>query len=302
MDTRDVNWPLDPNAPKIQNAATETLMLTRFHPVRHYATKVQDADRLPAVFLDVETTGTDPLEDEIISIALVPFTFSREGIICTAGPALVQFEEPTKPITPEITRINGITDEMVKGREFSTDAIQALVFPSAIVVAHHAEFDRQFAEARFPGIFLDQRFGCSMSDVPWKEMGFESTKLEWLAFKKLGMFYDAHRPDTDCYVGIHLLASQIAPGRTGMACVLDAARKRYARLFAVGSPFSEKEKLKARGYRWNPGDNGQPKAWYIDVSEEAAEAERAWIASEARGNLVEHSFDARTRFSARIGK
>ena len=117
------------------------------------------------------------------------------------------------------------------------------------------------------------------------------------------MFYDAHRPDTDCYVGIHLLAQQMfSHDCTGMAFVLDAARKKYLRIYATGSPFSEKEKLKARGYKWNPGDNGRPKAWYIDVPTDAAKSELDFLVDTGCRTTEEFVFDARDRFSARIGK
>ena len=42
-------------------------------------------------------------------------------------------------------------------------------------------------------------------------------------------------------------------------------------LAAKGSPFETKDVLRNRGYRWNPGDNGKWKAWYVDVPREDLE-------------------------------
>jgi len=35
--------------------------------------------------------------------------------------------------------------------------------------------------------------------------------------------------------------------------------------------------LKRRGYRWNDGSDGSPRDWYLDVVEDALEAESAFL-------------------------
>jgi DNA polymerase III subunit epsilon len=283
--------------------AQEQITLDRFHPVRHYATHVQDADRLPGLFVDCETTGLDPEVDKIIQLCLVPFTFSKEGIVCTTGEEYLALEDPCEPLSPEITRLTGLTDEMVKDRGFSELRVNGLLDGCELVVAHHAAFDRPFLEKRFPS-FSHYRFGCSMADVPWHEEGFTSVKLEWLAFRHLGLFYDSHSADIDCYMGIHLLANRLPSGRRAMDCVLEGARHTYARVFAAHSPFEFRHVLKRRGYRWNDGTNHLPKAWYRDVrvGNDYVE-ELQWLAAE--GGCTQpavHRFDSRRRFSNRIGR
>ncbi len=39
------------------------------------------------------------------------------------------------------------------------------------------------------------------------------------------------------------------------------------RIWAEHSPFDLKDELKKRGYRWSSGDDGRPKAWYVDIDE-----------------------------------
>lgn len=288
---------------------SERLTLERFHPVKQYVTELDDFHRLRGVYVDCETTGLDPKEDSIIQLSLVPFTFTRDGIVCSTGEAYTAYEDPTTPITPEITRINGITDEMVAGKKFDDAWVEELFQNTAIVVAHNAEFDRQFMENRF-GAVRDLRWGCSKVDVPWRDAGYTCDKLEWLLFKHLGMFFDAHRADTDAYVGIHLLASELLPSsRTAMSYVLDAARQTYVRVWAMDSPYSTKGILKKRGYTWNNGDDGRPKAWYRDViAGEPAMDEQAWLTAEVYGHEgfgghpVVQRFDAKQRFSGRIGR
>jgi DNA polymerase III subunit epsilon len=41
-----------------------------------------------------------------------------------------------------------------------------------------------------------------------------------------------------------------------------------------------KDNLKKRGYRWNDGTNGQPKSWFIEIAEDACEAEMKFLRQE----------------------
>jgi len=282
----------------------EELLITRFHPVRHYATKVQDADRLKGVFADVETTGLDSDRDKIIQLALVPFTFSRAGEVCTTEEAFVELEEPGIDIPEEVVTLTGITNDMVKGKRINSHRVQEICEDADIVICHNAEFDRQFMENRWH--FLTRtRFGCSMRDVPWAEHGFTSMKLEWLMFRHLGMFYDGHRADMDCYAGIHLLQSMLPFGHRPLEAVLSEARKERIRMWACGAPYETRHILKQRKYKWSDGNSRMPKAWYIDVTLDDYDDERVWLGENVfgRGDLrsvMAVRFDSRQRFSNRI--
>ena len=74
------------------------------------------------------------------------------------------------------------------------------------------------------------------------------------------------------------------------------------RIWAENSPFDFKDVLKARGYRWNGDGNTSPRAWYIDVAEDAREAELTYLRQEIyRGEveLLVRKIDAYDRFSDR---
>ena len=71
------------------------------------------ADLKVALFVDVETTGLDPQKDEIIELAMVPFTYGPDGQIYEVRDSFQSFRQPTSPISSEITKITGITNEMV---------------------------------------------------------------------------------------------------------------------------------------------------------------------------------------------
>jgi hypothetical protein len=60
------------------------------------------------------------------------------------------FEDPGFSILPEITKITGITDEMVAGHRIDDRAVNDLLSRIVLVVAHNADFDRRFLENGFP--------------------------------------------------------------------------------------------------------------------------------------------------------
>ncbi len=132
------------------------------------------------LFVDVETTGLDPAHDEIIELAMVPFTYDVDGEIYEVGEPFQALREPSRPIPPEVTAITGIDAAMVEGKSISPDGVTAFAAPAALVVAHNAAFDRKFLE-RFCPTFTTKAWACSMSQIDWAAEGFEGAKLSYLA-------------------------------------------------------------------------------------------------------------------------
>ena len=129
-------------------------------------------------------------------------------------------------------------------------------------------------------------------------------KLGYLA-AEAGFFYDRHKAAEDCAAVIELLARPLpTSGALALAKLLEAARQPTSRIWAVNSPFETKDTLKARGYRWNDGADGRPKAWYVDVPETTREAELAWLYREIYKRPVDLRIErvtAFSRYSERIG-
>ena len=235
---------------------------------------------------------------------MVPFTYSSDGRIFDVHEAYNELQEPSTPISPEITRITGITNEMVKGHKISADKVAEVVGPAALIIAHNAAFDRRFAERAFD-VFSTKAWACSMTQVPWKDEQLDGLKLEYLAMKS-GFFYDAHRATTDCHAAIELLARPLPQsGALALSALLDAARQPTCRVWAEGSPFDFKDILKARGYRWNDGNDGQPRSWYRDISEDALEEEILYLRKEIyqrEADVPVVKITAYDRFSDRVSK
>jgi DNA polymerase-3 subunit epsilon len=172
------------------------------------------------LFVDVETTGLDPLRHEIIELAMVPFTYGLDGRIFEIGDPFHELRQPSDPIPPEITAITGITDEMVAGKAIDPAQVAAFAAPAALVIAHNASFDRRFLE-RFCETFTTKPWACSMTQVPWAEEGHEGVKLAYLA-SGAGFFYDKHRAIHDCLAAIELLSRPLPKsGALAFACLLD---------------------------------------------------------------------------------
>ncbi len=256
-----------------------------------------------ALYIDVETTGLDHAADRIIQLAITPFTFTADGRVCAVRPSESWYEDPGVLISDEITRLTGIRQADVAGKRIDDERVNALLAEAVLVIAHNAAFDRPFLESRFPG-FAEKAWGCSMADVPWIAEGLPTTKLEWLAERHAGVFYEAHRADVDTLAGVHLLASALPSGDRAMSTLLNSVRRKTSRVWALGAPFATKDRLKARGYRWSGGEDGKPKAWWRDVSQGDLESERDWLVADVYAGTCHarvQRFGPKVRYSARAG-
>lgn len=263
---------------QILEASGDYRVLRRLKP-RGGPAPPSSGDVRTGLFLDVETTGLDLLRSEAIELAIVPFEFARDGQIFRTGEALAQLNEPSEPIPAEITALTGLTDDDVAGRRFDVEAIEAIVGPASLIIAHNAAFDRPFAE-RISSLFKAKPWACSMTGVPWRAEGIESRRLSDL-LAQFGLFFDSHRAREDCLAAIELLRMSLPrSGETVMTALLDGARRASYRISAERAPFEAKDKLKSRGYRWNGEVSLGPRAWSIEVSAEQVELELLFLEQE----------------------
>jgi len=92
------------------------------------------------IAFDLETTGIVSAVDQIVEIGAVKFNGSDiESVFAT-------LIEPNKPIPPAATAVNGITNEMVRGKPKIQDILSSFsdFCENLPLVAHNAPFDSQF--------------------------------------------------------------------------------------------------------------------------------------------------------------
>lgn len=279
------------------------LILRRLEPRRRWSDPAGIETRT-AVVVDVETTGVFADRDAIIQFCGIPFTYDpATGRLCDVGEPLTAFDDPGRPIPAAITRLTGITDADVAGQRLDEAAIAALLQPAVLVIAHNAGFDRPFLDARLPDAFRNKHWACSMEGVPWEQYGFASRRLEYLLYQRHRLFFDAHSAEADCQAVLQALGEPFEDGALPLALLLQDARRRVQRIWAVGSPFEQKDLLKARGYRFHRAGSGPPNTWYRDLAEgPESEAELEWLREAVyggRAGWTVEKLDPRARYARR---
>ena len=112
------------------------------------------------VILDLETTGNTPLYDRITEIALIRF---EDGIETARWETLVN---PGVSIPPFISRLTGITNEMVRNAPAFEEIAHELYayIEGAVLAAHNVRFDHGFLKSEFKrlGVTLRQKVMCTV--------------------------------------------------------------------------------------------------------------------------------------------
>lgn len=234
--------------------------------------------------IDVETTGLDRDADRIIELAVQRFRFDNQGRIIQVGVARVWREDPAIPLDPRITRLTGLAAEDLAGQVIDEAAAVDILASADIIVAHNAAFDRPFVDRRLPAI-AGKSWACSMAELDWPELGFEGRALAHLV-SQCGWFYEGHRAENDILALLYLLSHELPDGETILAKLIACSEQLTYRVNAVDAPFDAKDRLKARGYRWDAA----LRFWWKSIGQGDSDAERAWLLSDAYGGYGEPAF------------
>jgi len=262
----------------------------------------------PGILLvtDTETTGTVHGTDKIIEYGGIRVLFDQlDGTLYRVLDTYEALEDPGMPIPAEATKVNGITDDMVVGKRIDDRRLAEMTKDVDIVIAHHSKFDRPMLEARSP-LFESLSWGCSLSQVPWKEEGIGTAKLDYVAFA-LGYFFEAHRALPDCFALLECLQLPLpVSGKTAFQHIFESYESVDLDLAAIKSPYDEKDKLSLRGYKFDSTDPSN-KYWHTHVKPADLDAELEWLRDNVyaslRGRAKVQSWQEapKNRFSLRKG-
>lgn len=256
---------------------------------------------LKAAILDTETTGINQTTDKIIELAIVIVEYCpKSGQVYRVLETFNELEDPEMPIPEQATKVHGIDNKMVEGKRIKNSDIERLISDVSLIIAHNAVFDRGFVESRFP-VFKDKAWTCSLVQVPWKNEGFSSASLEFLAYK-FGFHFSGHRASIDCHALLEILQKQLPiSNKKPFMVLLENTHKPTIKLWALLAPFENKDKLKESGYRWD----SECKTWHKIIPSDDLFQETEWLRSVVYNNrkfqLKQETIDAFNRFSIRQG-
>lgn len=207
--------------------------------------------------LDVETTG---LEDdaEVTEIGAVLWdAHSRQPV--DMYNKLIQVE---KPLTEEITELTGLTDNMLMkyGDEFKNAIIPLweLEEKADFIMAHNAPFDKARME------FMCDKYACARLNKPWIDT---CTDVEWT--HKSGTRKLVHIAAEHGFVNpfahravFDVLTMLVCAGEYDPENIVMRSKAPTLEVRAVVT-FKNKDKAKAKGFRWN----GEDKIWVRNIKD-----------------------------------
>lgn len=161
------------------------------------------------VVLDFETTGLNPVNDEIIQIGAIKFEYYEPVEIFST------YVKPNKKIPKRITQINSITNETVENSPNIEDVLPKLLdfIGDSYIVAHNAPFDMSFLlnnlyrynfkKPKNKAIDTLKLSRCKLREYDFekdKEVKLKTYKLEELKCKFNLWNLDSHDALSDCKV------------------------------------------------------------------------------------------------------
>ncbi|MCV0382618.1 MAG: DNA polymerase III subunit epsilon [Erythrobacter sp.] len=231
--------------------------------------------------LDVETEGLDSNAHAIIELALMHVAVDAQGAIIGHSRPQSWLQDPCRPLAPEIAALTGLSNSHLAGQVLDERTILGTLDKCDLAVAHNARFDLGFVDRQFPTT-AGMPWACSCTEVPWQTFGMSSRKLEHLLADH-GAFFTGHRAEADVWALFELLQMPVRAaagagehaGKTYLQLLLQSSDAGAVRVRAERAPFSAKDWLKQRGFRWD----ADRRVWWKDDPMDDYLAEKAAFAA-----------------------
>ncbi|MBX9839538.1 MAG: hypothetical protein K2X69_14630 [Silvanigrellaceae bacterium] len=215
---------------------------------------------MKALILDTETTGLDSKKDCIIEVAGILVDLNHKRIECQRSGLIYALTNQ------DSEKITGISQLMLDGVKSAFDdpfnSIKIMAEQSLCVIAHNAEFDKSFVEAR--GIILNNKNNlplewiCSYRDINY-DIQTENKKLGTLAEAYSVDSGGAHRALSDVTMLAQILF-KVPNIEEQVFSAIENKKKPEVKIISL-APFEMKEDVKKAGFRWNPND----KTWWKNI-------------------------------------
>lgn len=211
--------------------------------------------------IDFETTGLEAKKDRITEVGAVLWDMKNHKPVQIFNELVYDFDTGVPNITPEITKLTGIDQQMLT--DFGVHTASALTQIAEMseradfFVAHNAPFDKGFYEAECARLSVGEAvmpWIDTQTDVDYRTTGSKS--LSYLAADHGFLNPFAHRAVFDVLTMFKVMSQydtqQIITWNESPNVVLRALVQ-----------FSEKDKAKNLSYKWN----AEKKHWLKNIKE-----------------------------------
>lgn len=219
--------------------------------------------------IDVETTGLDVSKDVVTEVAAVMWDTDLKIPVKILS-EIIDIGE--KEVSPEASEISGLTREICSkyGAPLVTALCElaTLMEKADMILAHNAPFDKGMVEAAFKSQNLDD---LQMPEKLWADSSCDVQYPEKMATRKLTYLAAEHN-------FVNPLAHRALFDVMTMFQIVDRYDwdliKKWAETpnleVRANVSYHDREKAKARGYRWN----AEEKVWVKQVKEFDLEKEK----------------------------
>lgn len=170
------------------------------------------------VWIDCETTGTDPYRDRVVEVALID-----------TGRSITHLIDPGIPIPEEATAVHGITDEDVRGcptfAEIAHDLQERLSGEDVVLGGYNSAsfdvciLDAELRRAGQPGLHLSIKRDVDVMRI-WNAL--EPRSLEGAVRRYLGVDHeDAHGSEADAVAVAEVFGAMGLSVEDAMALTFD---------------------------------------------------------------------------------
>ena len=210
------------------------------------------------LILDTETTGLSPADSVCIEVGAILFNVPQKAVVAQLSFVLPCLLNPVE----NINHIPAAITTLGPGPEAGLSLFMQLVEQSDAIIAHNADFDRQwFGQGNLPAI--NKPWICTMSDVSWpKHLGIKNRpSVIGLALAHGVPVWAAHRALTDC-----IYLAQVFERCDDLQGLLQNAQQpRF--LYQALVSYDDRQLAKDAGFSWN---NDGSKTWTRKLTETEA--------------------------------